>query len=205
MDLSAPLRSLFPSVDSDVLVALAGSTKPRTGREIARLAHRSQAATQRVLDRLVDHGIVLRTDAGRSRVYRLNRSHLAAEAIEHLANLRQRLFSELERTISLWEPAPLHVSVFGSAARGDGGPESDIDVFLVRPRDVDEDDADWRRHVEALGELLFDWTGNHAGIAEVGEEDLERLRRDRPAIVASLMDDAVDIVGIPVRALLRRT
>jgi hypothetical protein len=70
---------------------------------------------------------------------------------------------------------------------------------------VDEDDADWRRHVESLGELLFDWTGNHAGIAEVGEEDLERLRRDRPAIVTSLMDDAVDIAGIPVRALLRRT
>lgn len=204
MDLSSPLRSLFPSVDSDVLSVLAGSTRPRTGREVSRLADRSQAATQRVLDRLVDHGIVLRTDAGRSRLYQLNRSHLAAVPIEELANLRQALFRELDEMFSLWEPAPLHASVFGSAARGDGGPDSDIDIFLVRPRSVDGDDEDWRRNVAGLAELVFDWSGNHAGIAEVGEGDLERLRHDRPAIVDSLMGEAVDIAGTPLRKILRR-
>lgn len=204
MDLSAPLRSLFPSVDSDVLSVLAGSTKPRTGREVSRLADRSQAATQRVLDRLVDHGIVLRTDAGRSRVYQLNRGHLAAEPIEELASLRQGLFGHLRHTLGLWEPMPLHLSIFGSAARGDGGPESDIDIFLVRPRAVAGDDEDWRRKIDGLAELIFQWTGNHAGIAEVGEEELERLRRERPAIVGSLLEEAVDIAGVPVRQLLRR-
>ena len=60
------------------------------------------------------------------------------------------------------------------------------------------------RQVEALARNVFRWTGNHAGIAEASEGDLERLRRDRPAIVASLRADAVDIAGQPLRALLRR-
>ncbi len=205
MDLSAPFQSLFPTVDSAVLSVLTGSTKPRTGREVARLAQRSATATRLVLERLVQHGLVLRTEAGRSHVYTLNWDHLAAEPVAELANLRLGLFQRLRETIELWHPRPLHVSVFGSAARGDGGPDSDIDLFLVRPADVEEDDGEWRGQLEALADQVFHWTGNHAGMAEVGEEGLDRLRRDQPAIVTSLRADAVDICGSPVRELLRRT
>lgn len=203
MDLSAPFQALFPTVDSSVLTVLSESTKPRTGREVARLANRSQAATQRVLDRLAENGLVFKEEAGRARVYVLNESHLAAEPITDLANLRRRLFERLREGFEFWEPYPLHASVFGSAARGDGGPGSDVDVFLVRPEDVEEDDGEWQRLVEILSQSIFRWTGNHAGIAEVGEEDLERLRRDRPAIVDSLRADAVNLAGVPLRELLR--
>lgn len=204
MDLSTPYQSLFPVVDSAALEVLTRSTKPRTGREVAKLAGRSQDATQRVLDRLVDHGLVLREDAGRARVYRLNWDHVAAEPISLLAELRPRLFERLRGAFEFWHPAPFHVSVFGSAARGDGDVNSDIDIFLVRPGDVPEDDEEWRGHVEALADFVFEWTGNHAGIAEVGEDELERLRRERPAIVKSMEADAVDISGFPVRSVLRR-
>lgn len=195
---------MFPTVDSAALAVLTESTKPRTGREVARLARRSQAATQRVLDRLVRHGLVLQEEAGRARVYTMNWEHLAADPIAELANLRPALFHRLEVMFELWLLKPVHASVFGSAARGDGGLDSDIDIFLVRPGDVDEDDEDWRAQVDALATGVFEWTGNHAGIAEVSEGDLQRLRRDRPTIVASLRADAVDIAGKPLRILLRR-
>jgi predicted nucleotidyltransferase len=202
LDLSAPFQSLFPTVDSAVLSVLSESEKPRTGREVARLANRSQAATQRVLDRLAEHGLVLKSEAGRARVYTLNQRHLAAEPIAGLANLRGALFERLQEGFEFWDPYPAHASVFGSAARGDGDLDSDIDIFLVRPGEVDEEDGEWRRHVGILAEAVFEWTGNHAGIAEVGEEDIERLRRDRPAVVESLRTDAVWVAGIPIRDLL---
>jgi predicted nucleotidyltransferase len=205
MDLSSPFQSIFPSVDSAVLTVLTGSTKPRTGREVARLADRSQAAAQAVLSRFVEEGLVFVEEAGRARLYTLNRDHVAATPIAELANLRSALFRRLsDEVFGFWRPQPLHVSVFGSAARGDGGPDSDIDIFLVRPGNIEEDDGKWRGQVEALAGNVFRWTGNHAGIAEVNEDDLDRFRRDRPAIVASLRADAVDIAGEPLRALLRR-
>lgn len=204
MDLSAPFQSMFPTVDSAVLTVLTGSTKPRTGREVARLAGRSQPATKRVLDRLVEHGLVHERQAGRSNIYTLNWDHIAAGPITDLANLRLVLFRRLRETLEPWRPRPVHVSVFGSAARGDGSPESDIDMFLIRPGDVEEDDPEWRGQLEALADSVFGWTGNHAGIAEVSETDLDRLRRDQPAVVTNLRADAVDIAGTPIRELLRR-
>jgi predicted nucleotidyltransferase len=135
----------------------------------------------------------------------LNRDHVAAAPIVELSNLRLALFRRLsDEVFAFWRPQPIHVSVFGSAARGDGTADSDIDIFLVRPAGIDEDDGKWRAQVEALADNVFRWTGNHAGIAEVSEGDLERLRHDRPAIVASLRADAVDIAGNPLRSLLRR-
>lgn len=204
MDLSAPFQAMFPNVDSAALSVLAESTKPRTGREVARLAGRSQDATQRVLDRLVEHGVVHRGKAGRARVYTLNWDHLAAEPIAELANMRIRLFRRLREYLEPWHPLPLHASVFGSAARGDGDLDSDIDIFLVRSSNVDEDDDEWRGQVEALAGGVFEWTGNHAGIAEVSADDLVRLRRDQPAIVTSLRAEAVDVIGTPIHSLLRR-
>jgi len=204
MDLSHPFQSLLPAVDSAVLAVLAESTKPRTGREIARLANRSQGATQKVLNRLVVHGVVLQREAGRARVYELNRDHLAAKPISELANLRSLLFTGIRHSLLFWLVPPIHVSVFGSTARGEGDLDSDVDIFLVRPRDVDEDDEEWRGQVDAFADAIFKMTGNHAGIAEVGEKELKRLRRDQPAILDSLRSDAVDIAGTPLPTLLRR-
>ena len=69
------------------------------------------------------------------------------------------------------ELAPVHASVFGSAARGDGDAASDIDVFVVRPATVAEDDATWRGQLDSLADDITRWTGNHAGISEVGPDD----------------------------------
>ena len=93
--------------------------------------------------------------------------------------------------------------MFGSAARADGDASSDIDLLIVRPGDVDEEEPNWRAQVDALGEAVRAWTGNHAGIVELGERDLDDLSRRPPPILTDLRTDAIDLAGRPVRTLLK--
>jgi predicted nucleotidyltransferase len=204
MDVSKPFTAISPGVDADVLVVLAGSTKLRSGRELARRAGRSNTGVQHVLDRLVEHGLVNREEVGRTFLYELNRDHLLAPTVEQMAGVRAELVRRLRDAIDAWEVPPVHASLFGSAARGDGDASSDIDLLVVRPADVDPDDAHWRGQVDRLADLVRRWTGNNAGIAEVSEGDLPRLRKDRPPVVEGVSEDAVDLAGEATRKLLRR-
>jgi predicted nucleotidyltransferase len=199
MDVSRPFTALSPSVDLDVLVVLAGSTVPRSGREIARRSARSKTGVQHVLDRLVEHGLVDRLDAGNASLYTLNRDHLLAPSVEQMAGARAELIRRLRAQILGWKIAPAHASLFGSAARGDGDLASDIDLLIVRPTPIDAEDEIWRAQIDALADFVLRSSGNHAGIVEVSEDDLPRLRKERPAVVAQVQEDAVDLAGQPAR------
>ncbi|HMJ03067.1 MAG TPA: nucleotidyltransferase domain-containing protein [Conexibacter sp.] len=203
MDLTRPYTAISPTLDGTVLAVLAGTTRPLTGREVARLAQRrSHSGVLDVLNRLAEHGLVERQEAGRALLFTLNREHLAAPAVELLAGMRTELVRRVEVAIGRWETSPIHVSIFGSAARGDGDTHSDIDLFVVRPRNVGEDQELWQAQREELAGLVEGWTGNHAGIAEIGEDDLVRLRDERPPIVAELVEDAIVVQGPTVAQLL---
>lgn len=204
MDVSRPFAAISPGVDADVLVVLAGSTKPRSGRELARRAGRSNTGVQHVLDRLVEHGLVNREEVGRTFLYELNRDHLLAPTVEQMAGARAELVRRLRDAIDGWEVPPVHASLFGSAARGDGDASSDIDLLVVRPADVDPEDATWRDQLDELADSVRRWTGNNAGIAEVSEGELPRLRKDRPPVVEEVSEDAVDLAGEATRKLLGR-
>jgi len=155
------------------------------------------------MERLADHGIAERETAGSAHLYELNRDHLAAPAIEQLVSLRALLVERLRAEIASWGIQPDAAGLFGSAARGDGGLDSDIDLFVVRPAYVDDDDAAWRGQLDLLAERVRSWTGNSAGIAEVGAGDLSDLVDRAPPVLDSLRADAIDIGGRPIRALLR--
>src|SRR5207248_3118366 len=102
------------------------------------------------------------------------------------AGLRTELIDRLEHLFESWEIAPLHASMFGSVARGDGDTASDIDLFIVCPDDIDPEDAQWREQIDALSEKVLRWTGNHAGIAEVSARDVLRLGETQPALLNEL-------------------
>jgi len=204
MDLANPHTALSPTLDSEVVRVLARTTHPLTGREVARLAARgSQRGIALALDRLVAQGLVLREDAGAAGLYTLNRAHLAAPAVEVLTGMRRELQRRLRETIAAWDLQPLHASMFGSAARGDGDTASDIDLFIVRATAVDEDDHSWRQQLTQLADDVHAWTGNPASIIETSEHDLVRLRRTQPAVLASLRTDAVNLAGPPAAKLLK--
>jgi predicted nucleotidyltransferase len=201
MNLSKPFTAVSPSLDVSVLVALAGSETPRSGRELARRTGHSKTGVQRVLDRLVEQGKVDRLEAGGALLYSLNRDHLLAPVVEQLAQLRVELIRRLRDAIAQWEQPPVHASVFGSAARGDGDVHSDIDLLIVRPRDVDADSEPWRDQLDDLADTTRRWTGNHASVIEISEEDVPRLQREEPGVIEQVRVDAIDLAGEPTRAL----
>jgi DNA-binding transcriptional ArsR family regulator len=202
MDLSRPFAAVSSGVEADVLVSLSGSTAQRTGRELARLSGRSVTGVQHVLDRLVEEGLVHRVEAGPSFLYSLNRDHLLAPAVEVMAGVRWDLVQRLRDLVGGWTLRSFHISLFGSAARGDGNAASDIDVLVVRPEAIDDDHPDWRRQLDDLAERLWAWTGNHAGIVELSEADIPQLFQDRPPVVEEIAEHGIDLAGAPIRELI---
>lgn len=196
MDLSRPWALIRSPIDMEVMRVLRGTTRPLTGRDVARLVRAgSQPTVNASLRRLSDEGLVHVEEAGNAYLYTFNREHLAAPAVELLADVRAELERRLRDEIAGWRIAPVHLSVFGSAARGDGDTKSDIDIFVVRPRDVPDDDPGWHEQLDGLSDHVLAWTGNHVGLSEVSEADVRRLRRERPPVVVELSRDAIAIAG----------
>jgi len=203
MDLSRPWAPIRSPIDMEALRVLRGTTRPLTGREVARLVRTgSQPTVNASLRRLSEEGLVHAVEAGNAYLYTFNRQHLAAPAVELLAEVRTELERRLRAEVAVWEIAPVHVSLFGSAARGDGDTESDIDIFIVRPRDISAEEPRWREQLARLSDHVLAWTGNDAGLSEVSEVDIRRLRRERPSIVEALGQDAITITGLTATDLL---
>jgi hypothetical protein len=114
IDLSPPYAAISPTLDGTVLAVLAGTTRPLTGREVARLAgRRHHSGVLAVLNRLTEQGVANRQEAGRALLYTLNREHLITPAVERLANLRLEFLRRLREAIQGWVVTPIHVSLFG--------------------------------------------------------------------------------------------
>lgn len=195
MDVSNPLRAIAPGVEGDVLAALARTHAPLTGAGVARMADRSETQVREVMRRLEAQGLVQAERYGNSSIYVLNREHLLAEAVGLLASAADRAEAAIRELVASWAAPPAAVALFGSFARRDGGPDSDIDLLLVRPDRIDEDNDVWVDQRHALSQQVEAWTGNHVQILELSEAELhEATRRDEP-LVESLRTDGVVLVG----------
>ena len=196
MDLSRPARTVIPTLDADVLLVLAGTTTPLTGRQVHRLAASgSQQGVAKVLLRLTQTGLVNTTKVGPSRIHVLNRDHVACDAVLALVDLRGRLFERLRDAIRSWPIQPLAASVFGSAARGDGDTASDIDLLLVRPAAVDESDPMWSQALFDLAQSIFSWSGNRASTLQVTTAQMAEMAQREEPIVNNLRRDEIRLVG----------
>jgi DNA-binding transcriptional ArsR family regulator len=197
MNLQRPLQVVGPTLDGDVLTALARADRPMTGRMVEQAIAGSHGGVQRALEHLVAEGVITSERVGRANLYRLNREHIAAPWIEGLASLRLQLIQRLRDSVAGWRTQPDALVLFGSAARGDAGRDSDIDLLVVRPSAVEYDDATWRDQVEELRSRTAAWTGNDARVLEYSVDEVS----DEP-VVATAADEGIEIAGT-LRRLLR--
>jgi DNA-binding transcriptional ArsR family regulator len=206
MDLASPISAVSPSLEGEVLQVLARTSAGMTGRQIALLTgRRSHSGVLDALNRLTEQGLVRRVEVGRAFLFSLNREHLAADAVLALAGLRRELLKRIRGEISSWALAPVHASLFGSMARGEGDSRSDVDLFVVRPTDVLDDDPTWSSQIDGLAARIESWTGNRASIAEVTESQIGEWRETPPAIVHNLRRDALRLGGIELDDVLTGT
>jgi len=225
VDLSDPTRAVTATLDGPVLAVLARAGKPLTVGEVAALTPRgSEIGVRRSLARLVEQGIVRAAEMGRNRVHELNREHIAAPVAEALADLRLTLWKRFRDTLAAWNPRPVYGCVFGSAARGDGDIQSDIDLLLVRVPVAGETDprrkssglaeivagyateilamqlterqaAKWAKQIGQLHELVRNWTGNPLQVVEMSAFEWSDHRRRRTTLFQEINRDAILVAG----------
>jgi predicted nucleotidyltransferase len=201
MDFRRPLLVVTPTLDADVLAALARADVEFSGRELARHAgHGSPEGIRRAADRLVEQGILFRRSAGTAHLYRLNEEHLAAPWIEGLARLREQLIERLREVLSGWQEPARAALLFGSAARGEANTLSDVDLLVIRPHGCDPDSDPWRGQLLALEQAATAWTGNDARVLEYGEDELTGKAAER--VLEEAVRDGIELVGS--RRLLRK-
>lgn len=199
--------SVIGSARGAVLEVLAGSTSPLSGRRVAGLTRGrvSQTQVNAILRQLTVAGLVLCEEQPPAKLYRLNRQHLAAPGIEALAGLRVVLIRRLGELLTQWPVPPLAAWLFGSAARGDGDERSDVDLLLVRPPDVDVDDARWNQQAAELTDHVTSWTGNSCHLVELSLSELLGAAERQERLIDELRRDAVVLTGPSIQTLLRHS
>ena len=202
MDISNPLRSLAPTVEGDVLAVLVRSQMPLTGRRIHELAGRSYSQVREVLHRLEVHGLVDAEDHGAAVAYSFNREHVLATAVETASAAGGEVERRLRAAFEGWTPPPAAVVLFGSFARRDGGPESDVDVLLIRPNDIADGDDLWTAQRYDLVRNVERWTGNSTQIIELTSSELHRAIERTDDLIAAVRRDGRVLVGPTLRSLL---
>lgn len=204
MDLTNPMQSVIPSAHGAVLAVIARTTAPLSGRAIAGLTSPrvSQRRVNDILTELTSQGIVTREKVGAAYIYRLNGEHLAAPAILLLASMRADLLTRLRGLLKRWETPARAAWLFGSAALGEAGPQSDIDVLLIRSTDAD--DEVWEAQTIDLADRVRSWTGNHCDVLDLSPEELAAEVTSGGRLVTDIRDHGIPLVDGDLRRLVRR-
>jgi hypothetical protein len=161
----------------------------------------SHSGVLKVLDRLSEQGLVKRVELNRTHLYSMNREHLAAPAVEILMDMRNSLIDRMRTLTGEWRVPATHLSLFGSAARGDGDVESDIDLFVVRGDSLADTNPLWGQQVQDLRTSAERWTGNSTSVIEVSDTRLAGLAAEGALVLGELLRDGVLIAGRSLRTL----
>jgi predicted nucleotidyltransferase len=159
-----------------VLVRTKGSF---TGRELARLIGHSQNQTSLALQELERNGLVVWQGAGRSHLYSVDKDNvLVTDFLEAGFRLEDDLLNRMAE-VFLDEIGRDLVSVilFGSIAKGEEKPNSDIDLVVVV-----RDKADLKTVEDHVAEASANVTrrfGNQAMPIVVKKSDYERKMKSR--------------------------
>lgn len=206
MDLTWPLTTVAPTLDALVLQVLAATTSPCTAAEVHRRADRgSDEGVRKVLARLVQQGVVLSETPARYPIYFLNRDHVASPYIEALARAREEILERIRSLLSGWKAQPLCAALFGSFARGEADADSDIDILVIRPGELEPPADDvWLKQVDSLDREVRKWTGNPAQVVDMSPAALARMTQLDDPLLDAWRAEAITVHGEQLMTLLRR-
>lgn len=204
VDYLRPVEALIPGVQGRVLGVLTRTSTELTIRSIADLAGVSPQQASVVIARLVDLGVAERRDFPPASLVRLATGNLGAEAVLSIAGLRQRALERIRELASAIAPAPASLVIFGSFARGQAGPGSDVDVLAVRPRGIGDDDSGWVDSMGRWTDRAGAATGNPVNLIEIASEEVAPLLRRRgPSVWRDAAREGIVLVGLPLTKLAK--
>ncbi|MDZ7577544.1 MAG: helix-turn-helix domain-containing protein [Candidatus Nanopelagicales bacterium] len=204
MDFRQPVEAVIPGVQGRILAVLAETTAELNLRTIARLSGVSPAQASRVLPELVALGLVERREAPPSALFALIEDNVAGRLVRSLSRSRETVLEELGALAGQMDPTPVSVIVFGSLARGEADALSDVDVVLVRPPDVDEDDESWASSAERWRTAARRLTGNAVQVIEIDEAEVARRLRRPAELWANVLREGLVVHGSSLQSLRGR-
>ena len=178
-----------------VLRELVALSVPQNAAQIAARTGLTRPAVGTVLAEFAAMGLVSTTPVGNARVHWLVREnayvqHLVEVVFRFESGVPDMLVADLRRTFA---GAAEAVVLFGSYARGEQGPASDIDVVLVTADEAGKTALDElvAREVRAFG---CRWGATLSALTYTAEEAAGLWRRS-PDFQRSLEEEGVVIVG----------
>lgn len=198
MDFVRPVEAVIPGVQGRILSVLVETTAPLNLRTLARLAGVSPAQASRILPGLVDLGVVDRYEVPPSSQFLLARANVAARAVIELARSKETAIERFRLAEAAMEVKPESLIVFGSFARGSAVAESDIDIVMVRPDSIDDDDDDWSDALEMWRRDAAAATGNSVEIVEVSLGEARSKLRGRSAFWRNVRRDGISLYGLSI-------
>lgn len=146
------------------------------------------------LQRLCAQGVVVRFGSPRRYSYRLNREHVAAPAVLHLAHLRQELIARIGRELTFWRVPPRGAGVAFRRVRSQTRQDTVV-ILLARP--IGSDPARWVDQVQRLEGLTRVWSGSPV---DIRESVPERFAEEAPAGLHILTSAPRQIRTVPAQA-----
>jgi predicted nucleotidyltransferase len=191
-----------------ILRALLRLTSPASGTEARGLAGvRSVKAMWASLDELTELGILLRDQTPGTHLYRINREHHLAAPLAALFEAEASRVSEVRKALrSALEEAGLLDSVrsavlYGSNARGEAGPRSDLDVLVVT-----RDDAAVPLVRDALldaGGVIENRFGPLLSAYVLPEPRVRERYQDGDPLMHTIEEEGREILGTPFQEMVQ--
>lgn len=127
--------------------------------------------------------------------------HIACRALLALARSTDTVLDEMGRLAGARPHPPVSVIVFGSFARREAEADSDIDVVIVPPADVGEEDDAWSASIEAWRRDVRRLTGNPVEVLEVSADEAALKLASRAQVWSDIHRDGRVVHGLGVDEL----
>ncbi len=182
------LRVLFKFAESEF-----------TGDDLARKAGVSKPMAHRALSELMEENVVARRVVGRAYLYRLVPGSYSVRLVAPLFQDSESPLGELKRLFSrkLQSSPVVSAVLYGSLARGEGGPESDIDVYLVVKRAEDRERVETM--VADLNRATLKSFGNRLSAMVKTLEESRRAYRERRGLELEVESQGRVLAGLSPR------
>ena len=176
-------------------------------RELAKLSRVGVGTVSSKFNKLAKEGLVEQKTEGQEKYYKLNltspRTRKLCELFE--TDKREKLYKEKRRLawvledftkrVSDFAPEVQSVILFGSVARGQATPRSDIDILVIAPNSGEER---FNELMNAVDRLAAEVSGRHpAKLVPIVmmTKDFENSIKDKKRFAADILKDGIVLFG----------
>lgn len=188
-----------------VLRTLLAAADELTGREVARIAGVNHQAAHDTLSTFTAARLVVQIRRGRAFTYRINRDHaLIQRPLSGLFAAEKQFWPRLQEDLRRrFGRRAVAVVVFGSAAREQEAPGSDVDVLLLARSSRQKEELQSLVQVQA-GDVRQRFGVTLAGVVYTLDE-FRRLARTGNPLARSILREGRALAGAVPRGLIRGT